>query len=207
MAIRFQCAACSEPIEVDPEWARRLVRCPYCQRTVTAPAESVLPALDQIPMATASAPPRAPFPTDGLQPLQGNPAPPPLPQSNVSATVALVMAFLAVGFLLLAIWTVASHRLEMMEIQKLIEDARQQNQSPVSAMMTHLNKDGGALPGWMLMLIAFEFASLGAWLGSVIFGIIGAFRAPKRGMAVGALVTAGILGAFYCVSALAAGMG
>ena len=44
--------ACSQPIEVDEEWASRTVACPYCRKTVTAPAESTLTDLDQAPMAS-----------------------------------------------------------------------------------------------------------------------------------------------------------
>ena len=52
MAIRFQCGACSQPIEVDDEWALRAVACPYCRKTITAPSESTLGDLSRIPMAS-----------------------------------------------------------------------------------------------------------------------------------------------------------
>lgn len=41
MPIRFYCTGCNKPIEIDDEFANRLVACPFCSATVTAPAASV----------------------------------------------------------------------------------------------------------------------------------------------------------------------
>ncbi len=40
MNIQFPCKSCGKYIEVDGEWANRLVQCPYCSSTVTAPERS-----------------------------------------------------------------------------------------------------------------------------------------------------------------------
>lgn len=40
MAIQFLCPACRQPIEVDDDAANQTVTCPYCQKVVTAPAQS-----------------------------------------------------------------------------------------------------------------------------------------------------------------------
>ena len=40
MNIQFPCKSCGKYIEVDGEWANRLVQCPYCSSTVTAPESS-----------------------------------------------------------------------------------------------------------------------------------------------------------------------
>jgi DNA-directed RNA polymerase subunit RPC12/RpoP len=42
MAIQFQCTGCSQPIEVDDEFAGRAAACPYCRRVVTIPTRSTL---------------------------------------------------------------------------------------------------------------------------------------------------------------------
>lgn len=42
MAIRFQCARCQQPIEVDDTLAGKMARCPYCQTVVTVPEQSAL---------------------------------------------------------------------------------------------------------------------------------------------------------------------
>ncbi len=50
MAIQFNCPGCQQPVEVDDEWAGEHVACPFCQRVVTAPAESTITALqDDLP--------------------------------------------------------------------------------------------------------------------------------------------------------------
>ncbi len=42
MAIQFNCISCLKAIEVADEWRNRLVECPYCGDTVTAPGMSQL---------------------------------------------------------------------------------------------------------------------------------------------------------------------
>lgn len=203
MAIRFQCAACSEPIEVDDEWGRQVVRCPYCQRTVTAPAESTLPSNDQIPVATAIAGRREfMVPADPVGAGGAVPPFPPRPQTNRAAATALILAFTAIGLLLLAIQTMSHHPLEMEEFQRIVSEARSTGGSTMTAMMKYFEKQGGQVPGWMVALNLFGLASMAAWLGSVVFGILGLFRPIRRGMAVAALVIAGMLSALFCLSAL-----
>jgi hypothetical protein len=40
MAIQFPCPSCSQPIEVDDEYAGQAAACPYCRRVVNVPTES-----------------------------------------------------------------------------------------------------------------------------------------------------------------------
>ena len=37
MPIQFRCTSCSQPIEIDNEFAGQAVTCPYCEKVVTAP--------------------------------------------------------------------------------------------------------------------------------------------------------------------------
>ncbi len=200
MAIRFQCAACSEPIEVDVEWGRQVVRCPYCQRTVTAPAESTLPSHDQIPIATAMAGRREfHVPAD---PIGAMPPFPPYPQTNRAAATALILVFASISLLFLAIQTISNHPLEWQEFEQAITAARSANESTMAAMMKFVESQGGSFPGWMVTLNVVTLGSMAAWLGSIIFGIIGLFRPIRRGMAIAALVIAGLLSVLFCLSAL-----
>lgn len=64
MAIQFRCVGCSQPIEVDNEFAGRTAMCPYCRRVVTVPAETTLPAL----APAAARPADEPYPP-GVPPL------------------------------------------------------------------------------------------------------------------------------------------
>ncbi len=68
MAIRFLCASCAQPIEVDEEWALKPVACPYCRKTVTAPVESQIDDAVGVPMARQSAEDAVvPVPPPGIQ--------------------------------------------------------------------------------------------------------------------------------------------
>lgn len=55
MAIRFSCASCKQPLEVDDAWAGQAVACPYCRNVVTAPSTSTWPT-GEVPMASPAAP-------------------------------------------------------------------------------------------------------------------------------------------------------
>ncbi len=203
MAIRFQCAACSEPIEVDEEWAKQVVRCPYCQRTVTAPAESTLAAHDQIPVATSIAGRRdALTHIDSVAVSAAVPPNPPHASTNRSAIVGFSLALLTIGFLLLSMQTMSNHQLDMLEYQKFIEEAQSKGTPTMTAVLKYCESQGGAWPGWMVTLSVLGFASIITWLGALVFGIIGLFRQARRGMAVAAVVIAGMLSGMFCLSAL-----
>lgn len=77
MAIQFRCVGCSQPIEVDNEFAGRTAMCPYCRRVVTVPAESTLHEAAPAVARPADAAPGLP-PTDyppGLPPTDYPPRP------------------------------------------------------------------------------------------------------------------------------------
>lgn len=201
MAIRFQCAACSEPIEVDDQWARQVVRCPYCQRTVTAPGESTLPTGDLIPVASAVAARREAVPQDPVGAAGACPGYAPAPQTNRAAVTALVLVLASLALLLAAMGVVSQHTPEMEELSRIIQDASKKSGSPVGAMLKYMEEHGGRPPRWMATFIVLELSSMAAWLGTIVFGIVGLARPVRRGMAVAALVIAGLLGLLFCVSA------
>lgn len=203
MAIRFQCPACSEPIEVDDEWGRQVVRCPYCQRTVTAPMESTLPASDQIPVATAIAGRREfQVPSDPVGPVGAVPAYAPSAPTNRAAVAALVLVILSIVLSVLASQLLSSHLLEWKELEKILTETAEAKGSPATAMLKYMESQGGSYPGWMVAYSALTMGYLGAWLGAIIFGIVGLFRPVRRGMAITALVMAGMFVALLCLSAI-----
>ena len=55
MAIRFSCASCKQPLEVDDAWGGQAVACPYCRHVVTAPSTSTWPT-SEVPTASPVAP-------------------------------------------------------------------------------------------------------------------------------------------------------
>lgn len=68
MSIQFPCPGCSQPIEVDGEFAGRQAQCPFCNRVVTVPAQSTLPERIELarPVGAQGGPP--PWP-GGLPPV------------------------------------------------------------------------------------------------------------------------------------------
>jgi hypothetical protein len=61
MAVRFPCASCRQPIEIDDAWAGSSVACPYCRKVITAPRESTWPPRE-IPVAAPIQPGFSPPP-------------------------------------------------------------------------------------------------------------------------------------------------
>jgi len=196
MAIRFQCPACAQPIEVDDPWADKAVACPYCLKTVTAPSTSTLNELAQVPMAT---------------PLAGPPAlavaAPPVgawPRRTDSNTVALAAFILACGVIAcssLAAVVFASHRIAFEEMMRTVS----QSSSYLEGMRRAMEPYKGVAPAWMMLAGLFEMCALGSWLASLICGIFGVRRPQRRGLAIAALVICGsfilLMCAGQCTSA------
>jgi hypothetical protein len=92
MPIRFACPACQQPIEVDEQWGGQSVACPYCQRVVSAPTSSTLPAR-QVPTASpATGYEPTPPPATGSQPVHA-----PRPGGRGLLALGLAMVSLVLG--------------------------------------------------------------------------------------------------------------
>jgi len=191
MAIQFHCVSCGKPIEIDDAWAGRLVECPYCHETITAPAFSTeaLPptSTGERPAGAVTAahageflPPPAPPPTTLGGALPDSATPAPMPARNVVAAVALVLACVAlllgfaafVGFGI-AIQNGVGASASEAETQKFIEEAFTKPER------------------WAINMILAMFAAGGFWLAGLVCGIIGVCR-PNRGLAIGALVVSAL---------------
>ncbi|MEW6253400.1 MAG: hypothetical protein AB1716_22385 [Planctomycetota bacterium] len=72
MAIRFRCAGCGQPIEVDDEHANRSATCPYCNQAVPVPAASTY---DPATAAPTAAPTARPAFAPGLEGAAAAPTP------------------------------------------------------------------------------------------------------------------------------------
>lgn len=190
MAIRFLCAACNQPIEVDDEWASRLVACPYCRRTVAAPAQSTLEMSALVPEASPAAMPGAPRPAGAPRAYRASA----LYHPNRLAVVALALAGGAVAMLLLCFSIVYANQDELSKFMQPGMDFSAGMKSVQDYMAAH----GGMPPGWLWGLGTSELAGGLLWLGAVVCGVIGSFRVHRRGLAIGALVLCGLLLLFVC---------
>ncbi|UCF34069.1 MAG: hypothetical protein JSV78_01940 [Phycisphaerales bacterium] len=190
MAIRFHCAACNQPIEVDDEWALRTVACPYCRKTVTAPAESTLGNLSEIPVAS---------PLDDVQafPELRQPAyvATETAKHNYWAIAALVLAVLAFLTFLISNVISATHMMDVLEPGMTMKEQ-------IDAIQKFQEENQGNLPGWLAGAVIAVLLSCVAWPAAVICGVVGVFRERQRSLAVIALVICGVQLAFVVCSGL-----
>jgi len=203
--IRFQCASCHQPIEIDDEWALKAVACPYCRKTVTAPATSTIGGDDEIPLAAPLAPaaatpatPAAPagYPdydaTDSLGSMGDRHA----SAGNPIAVVALALMLSAIVCLLVVVVIAAEHPAELTALTQRVEKAGSAKQQ-FEAMMTFFDEQGG-MPTW---LIGFSLAQMGCLmltLAALICALLGLRRPCKRGLAAVAATVSGALLLLLC---------
>lgn len=181
MSIRFQCGSCSQPIEVDDEWASKPVACPYCRKTVTAPIESTLgdPAAFQTAVPVPVEPPAAqPFPA---VPSEA----PPGTGRNRLAVVSLALAIAALGMFLACAVVSAKHsdKFENMNdaLAKAVDYADR-----IKITNKMLEADPDAL-SWMIPVVMLAVGWFVTNLAAIVCGIISARRRARRGLAIAAL--------------------
>ncbi len=192
MVIRFECSSCAQPIEVDGEWASKAVACPYCRNTVTAPAESTLTDLSQIPLASPvvtaeAAPPREAPLYAAVSPAQ---------HGNRLAIVAFALACCLVVLVVVTHLVIAPHRLEVEDFAKSIMSAG--NYSEVLEAQSEFLKARGGVPSWMVAYVVLEVAGGPIWIAVIVCGLIAIRRPQRRGFAVAALVMAGLVPVAIC---------
>jgi len=119
MAIRFCCAQCGQPIEVDDEHAGRTAACPYCRHVMSVPQESTYQAEAAVPARTLSGGGRQP---EGIGPLPEPPAihaPPGRPTAEAKQRSARVYGSYALvcTALALALFCIGGVRAAMLYVQ------------------------------------------------------------------------------------------
>ncbi len=192
MAIRFQCSSCLQPIEVDDEWASKVVACPYCRNTVTAPAESSLGDLAGVPTASPAQPPSTPGDV--------SPPPPITSRGNRLAIVTWVLLALSIATMMAVNAVVRQHAAELEPVQKSLEAGKDPFQ--ISREHPELFGGGGNVPPWMLASSMLMVMGGLFWLAAVVCGIVAVTRPYRRAMAISALVTAAVLPVFMCCGGL-----
>jgi hypothetical protein len=196
MAIRFQCGACSQPIEVDDEWAGKAVACPYCHKTVTAPVESTLADPSTIPTAK----PLIADATDPQAPAGALFQPEVVAHHpNRVAVAALILASILVVLMVAFMIVAGAHSLELLKLQEEMQEGAG-DRSPFEVMQGFLDDYGGTPPTWIIVLAMLEFASGAVCIAALICGILGLRRPHHRPFAIVALVIAGGVMLMFCGS-------
>jgi hypothetical protein len=194
MAIQFACPGCQQPIEVDDTWAQRQVACPYCRRTITAPAASTIEpgALHQAsPLREVTASTASPAPPGwATGPSEGSTA------GRGVATAALALALAALALCVASKILIRTH---LPEIQPMLESVE-----PGTDILTmqkkwieHFESQGG-IPGWMIALPWMLLGSFCLWLPGLICAILGVRHPAGRNRAVAALVLCAIVPVLTC---------
>jgi hypothetical protein len=194
MAIRFHCASCRQPIEVDDEWALKAVACPYCRKTVIAPAESTLGDLSGIPVASplGAVDEAGLAPPQELQGVRGH-------RPNRFAVAALALAALAFLSFIMANVVASDHVLELEEFAQPGMTPQQQ----IDAFSKFVEDNGGKYPTWFWTTFAMLGLSCVTWPIALTCGIIGVMRQRQRGLAIVALVICGAQFALFLCSGVA----
>ncbi|MBN1510713.1 MAG: hypothetical protein JXB13_01740 [Phycisphaerae bacterium] len=200
MAIQFACPGCQQPIEVDDEWAHRQVACPYCRRTITAPAASTIDRLsppvakplgnvEQVEgLADAPYGAAAPYGPPGVGVAEGNPY----------AVWALVASLLAVLCLVgVGILTV-TQMMGAVEPGSSVEEM----QDSIAELQKQWMEDAqkGKIPPVALGLSVGACGMVITWAAGLVLTILALRRRARRGMAVAALVIISLLALYVCIS-------
>ena len=203
MVIRFHCASCSQPIEVDAEWALKAVSCPYCRKTVTAPVESQIDDLSRIPTAAPAV--KTGMPEEaGRTSLSPDPQFDPAPvvggaQRNGPAMAAFILACALLACALSIVVLFRAHSDEMHAIQQQTEKLLAQGKGVFeSTQQPLLDQFGGQPPPWFLAASGLYLMSLAFWVSALVCAIIGLRRFYRRHLAIAAMAILVIVPLFLC---------
>lgn len=186
MAIRFQCAACGQPIEVDDDLAESVVGCPYCHKTVTAPVQSMLSQPSDMPVATPLGPADSLSQPTALQEQSGAP-----PRGNTLAVVGFSLACLLILVQVVSFGIAARHGPEFEEFVREVDNAGPEYSDKLSAVKDFMSRSGGSFPGWMIGFVLFQLAALMLCVSSIICSVVALRRPLRRGMAMAGLAISG----------------
>lgn len=215
MAIRFQCPSCAQPIEVDDDLASRLVACPYCRKTVTAPATSTLSDPSQVPVAVPLAPAsnahgaqrtyaqRSDVPAGAWPDGAHYYPPPPNASGNALAIVAFALACTTLLMFLSAGIILSNHSVEFEEFMKLVEEHGTTVAGQMKAWNEFLERRGGVSPTWFFAFTALSFASMALSVVALVCGLVAVRRPQRRGFAMAALGITGLYAVLMCGGMLA----
>ncbi|MFH0980178.1 MAG: hypothetical protein V2A79_01395 [Planctomycetota bacterium] len=181
MTIQFQCPACSQPIEIDPEWGGQAVVCPYCRKAVTAPSASTYFPAAQAPIARP-APHTAAFEAVSEVPAVPQYFPQPA-ERNLAAVWALVLSLSALACLITGNIIMAMHWDEIEPLVKL----NQEGKSYGEINRAFLERFNGLPPAWLMAVALVMFLAFGLWVAGLVCAIIGVRRPTRRKLAIAAL--------------------
>ncbi|MCG3130599.1 MAG: hypothetical protein FLDDKLPJ_01364 [Phycisphaerae bacterium] len=196
MAIRFLCPSCRQPIETDDVWAEKLVACPFCRTTVTAPALSTLGTVETVTGVPGARPAWSPD-ASWSNADTGAPGPPQFVADGDSArkdagarrlaTLAIVLAGLSIVAFTAMSLIIAPHREELFAFTKDFQDGGSFMQAQKEMMNDLMNRPGG-IPGWYVGSSVAMWLGALLWAPALILALLGMRRAAARSRAITALL-------------------
>ncbi len=187
MTVRFLCNNCQQPIEIDDEWASKQVACPFCRKTISAPAESTFVEAEQVPVASPVRP------TGGFADDPSSTGVAVRPASNRLAVVAFALACCTMGMLAGHIVFGIMYSTEILEFLNEIQSLEASSESSFDAMLKYTNLHGGSLPSWILILGLLDVVLLASCFGSVVCGLMAIRRPAGRRLAWASLAICGVV--------------
>jgi hypothetical protein len=189
MAIQFSCVSCGQLIEIDDEWALRLVECPYCHDTVTAPSASSVRSGGEGSSAQWATPSSAVEDGAGVAVEVAEP-------QNKMAIVALVLGGAAMGLL---VWM-------MVEVQRALV-GRVGPETTMPEFIEIYEEAIAAGEPWVQRLAWGSMGWFALWLSSLVCSIVAVARPGRRAMAVCALLLALAPASLFVLGMIAGGEG
>lgn len=183
MSIRFQCQSCSQPIEVDDEWAGKTVACPFCSATINAPDQSTLTDFEHIPTAS-------PIVVSSAEAFVSHPASTdqPAPKRNRVAVVSLVLTGLFIFLQIVGAMIVSPHSIEIIDMQEKYQASDQSTDAQMRVLNDFVSHYGGEMPGWFIAYLLILLTSIPVFLAAIICAIIGIRHTHRRSLATTSLV-------------------
>lgn len=194
MAIRFQCPSCTQPIEIDDEWAGKLVACPYCRHSVAAPLTSTLPEIDVVPAAQ-------PFGAAGGG-WGSAPAvlgPPPVRTTRALGIAAVIIALLAVASGVAMGVVMARHGGEFRELSNPTRGFAENQRE----MMNYFQTKYGGLPGWAVVAALAEVGGGFCVVTAIVLGALALRGSDGRSLGIVALSLCALCPILCCSGYLA----
>ncbi|GJM24462.1 MAG: hypothetical protein DHS20C16_08770 [Phycisphaerae bacterium] len=200
MAIQFNCISCLKAIEVADEWANRLVECPYCGDTVTAPGMSQLRPPVATPIESTGA---QPIESAGMMASEGA-ADPRVETQWVPHRHRRPFDVLALAGLLLAILATVLFFWSSITIFAEVSERIGTDFDP-EALNEFIEGELKNNSAWLIKFVFGFLGALGSWVIAAVLSVIAVVRnrrTPRGTLAYWALAATGVLPVFLIVGAL-----
>ena len=167
MAIQFNCVSCQKAIEVSDEWSCRLVECPYCGDTITAPGISQIPVRTETPATNLEGPvSQSPLPS-AANTLESGDFQLVRPQRRFDGLALAALLFCLASMVLYGVVIV------LMAMKVFEQVGPNATPEQIEAVVDQWSED---TPAWAMKMAVLSVLGFGAWLIGAIMAVIAFVR-------------------------------